>query len=796
MLPPCRAAANRPLRFRSIHEAGWHAVEHGVIDMMTVNGLFAFCYVPVVPIELLDPVIDVLDDGPANEVMRLQANWRPGPFGRVFNDVRTIIPHHTAGWPSRAKSDGFVKRYTVVQYGETANGMVAPCPNCPPDNQKIADAGCECKWGIGPQYYISMDGTISRLISYTHDEARITYHAGYVNATSLGVETGSLFRTAPPPTNSWVRLAQNPTGDDIPGADLYLRDMRDDPREVIACWWTTAAYAGPAREPQGAGTMLFSDVQYRSWAVLARFLAEQFGVPRNFPLFPHAQRTGNISSSSTYRRIVLADPAYAAIVADLPVAWGMTAARFENDPAALQTQYAKQVGGRQNQAWNRLFLFYRGLHGHGASGDSQGFDHDCPGPVFDWHRFAREVWDYWWYPFDVVDLTLPASGPTTAAPERGYRRPDDSTPLIEHYFDDDNHTPGALILDGRHEARARQGVHGRTSSPSTWRLDANSPVYALANGELVAARFARPNGPASLSFVLVRHRVFHQLQADPAPADVGRLNYDRPPSTVYSLYMHLGHPTGLDLTAINQANPDWLNRVLLRKRECDLGVTFFDHPTHHGIPDDAWSHVLPGTGTRPALADGWRIDQAALGQFLTTLQAGAVAIAPAVDQGTSVQIILGDYLGLGGAVGKGTTDFGIRVEVFSPSLQVPGFVLTGGGMTWDPVPASFSGQPVQRYPSEWSREPTAAETAALLAAGADVSLVTWWPEVARAMTLDSRVAEADRLPMDGRVFHYQAFDFMAWLNDLTWRSEWPKFKQVDSAGSPLPAPAQPRSRRV
>ncbi|MFB9356762.1 N-acetylmuramoyl-L-alanine amidase [Actinoplanes nipponensis] len=749
------------------------------------------------PSELLDLVTAILDDDPASRVMNQQAGWNPANhFGQVYGDVRAIVPHHTAGWPSRAKATGFVNRYTLIRYGESAAGQVVPCGNCGPHPQPVGVAGCECKWGIGPQYYISSDGTIARLISNLHDEARITFHAGYTNGWALGVETGSLFRTSAPPGNGWVRVAQAPAGDDVPGANLFVRDLRDAPREVIAGWWTTAAYAGPAREAPGAGTMLFSEAQYRSWAVLARFLAEQFSVPRNFPLFPHARRAQNVTTAATYRRIVLADPGYAAIVADLPAGWGMTTALFETNPATLQTRYAARAGGGQNQAWNRLFQTYRGFHGHVFSGDTGGRDHDCPGPVFDWHRFAREVWDWWWYPFDVDDLPFPMPGTTTATPARGYRAPDGSTPLLEHYFDDDNHTPGAQILDSRHQARARLGVHGPSSSPSSWRLDANSPVYALANGELVAARFARPSGPVSMSFVLVRHRVFHRQQGHPAPADVGRLDYDRPPDTVYTLYLHLGHPAGLNLTAVDTANPDWLNRVHLRKRECDLGMTFHGHSTHHGIPDAAWNQPLPGNATRPTLADGWRIDQTALTAFLTTLQAGGVAIAPTVDQGTPVQVILGDFLGTGGALGPAPTEIGVRVEVFSPSFQAPGFVLTGGGVSWDAVPSSFAGSPVQRYPSEWSRVPAGAEAAALTAAGVDLTLVTWWPEVARAMTLDPRVAAADRLPLDGRVFHYRAFDFMAWLNDLTWRNEWPKYRQVDASGNPLPAPAEPRSRRV
>src|SRR5438270_9615164 len=121
-------------------------------------------------------------------------NWYPGGvWGSVFADVKTVVVHGTEGWPSRAKADStFVTRYTTVQYGEHGNAAVIPCHNCPPQNQLPGPAGCLCKWGIGPMYYISNDGTIARLISNQRDEARVTWHAGYINDRSIGVETGNL----------------------------------------------------------------------------------------------------------------------------------------------------------------------------------------------------------------------------------------------------------------------------------------------------------------------------------------------------------------------------------------------------------------------------------------------------------------------------------------------------------------------------------------------------------------------------------------------------------------------------
>jgi hypothetical protein len=766
-----------------------------------------------VPSELLDRVRDVLTEDPAHAVMNGSANWRPG-FGYVIpiQNVRSIVAHQTAGWPPRSQSHEFVRRYTIQRIGDNINpppNEVIPCANCPPPpppagahSPSPAQAGCHCKWGIGPMYFISYDGTIARLISNAHNEALKTNHATWVNDRAIGVETGNLFTTAPPsaPRSRWIRVSQTPATEDQPGANLFVQDMRGNPREVIACWWTTANYAGPAREKVGAGRMLFSEAQYQSWALLARFLAEQFGVPRNLPLLPWAARGDNVNVADSYRRIVLADPAFDAIVADLPAAWHMPAATFEHNPNALRNAYLARVVGFQNEAWLRLFNHppghpqdggvFSGFHGHALTGYFNGTnmhehpsDHDCPGPLFDWHRFARELWDWWWCPFDVQDVP-PANTTTTAVPTRGYRKPDRATPLIEHYFDDDNHDPAVGALDARHAARRRDSIEGEDSSGTTWRLDPGSPVYAMANGELVAARFVQPADVVSMSFLLVRHLIFHQTVGGPDPIAALRLDYDHPPSTVYSLYMHIGHPQGLDLTAVNAANPDWLNRVHIRKKECDLGMDFYNPPAgqHHGIPDAAWNQPLPGQLARPTLVDSWRIDQRTLDSFLADLAAGRIAIAPFTTQSTPIRIILGDYLGAEGAVAKqgAGTVRGIRVEAFSPQA-LPGLTIM-----------------LNQYQSEWSLDLNKTGKAYrdhLRAVGVDLKLVTWWPTVAKAMIDDKRIIAADRLPEDGRVFHLEVFKFMRWINGITWKSEWPKYQLQDAAGHRLPAPPQPRSRR-
>jgi hypothetical protein len=115
---------------------------------------------------------------------------------------------------------------------------------------------------------------------------------------------------------------------------------------------------------------------------------------------------------------------------------------------------------------------------------------------------------------------------------------------------------------------------------------------------------------------------------------------------------------------------------------------------------------------------------------------------------------------------------------------------------WVAPPPGFAGVPVEQYSSEWAQALTPEESAALTAIGVDPTLVTWWPEVAREMSTNPNIVAADRLPVDGNVFHYQPFDILRWINDITWMSEWPKYQVHDADGNAVPAPATPRSRRV
>lgn len=739
---------------------------------------------------LLDRLGVFYDESWAATIMAGVANWPPqhnpvraNDFGAVIADVKSIVPHVTAGWPSRNKAASWVHLYTT---------------------QNVA------RWGFGPSFFISGDGTVARLI----DVPRVTWHATFVNAWSLGIENGNLTNgvgdpadpndDVMPPHGNWVqlnRVAATQANDDIPGARAWLRDHRDNPREVICSWWTTAAFAGPRRGPLAGTWMLFTEWQYRSLSLACRYLAEEHRVPRNVPLLPHVLRSNLVNVSDQFRRIILADPALAEIAAALTPAYAIQAADFQ--PANAATLHARYTAAaaiqganatfkRHNRVWRDTFATWRGFHGHGYSGaiGAAHHDHDCPGPLFDWYRFAREVWDYWWLPFDVD-----AAG-TTATPRRPYQNPDGTTPVHEFYFDEN---------EVSRIVRIRHGVHGAAGSPETFTLDPGSPVYAMANGELVAARIA-PADPnhASTSFVLVRHELFHLphplAQQNPNPLFAwlpilrpDAIDYAREPHYVYTLYMHLGRQGGVDLENISADNPDWLNRVLFRKKECDLGATFYGHVNHHGIPDVAWNNPLPGSAVRSTLRESWDIDQLGLDAFLGALRNGDVAIGlPRDPVYHPIRILLGDFLGHAGLreVVGGVGTHGVRVEAFSPRL-LPGFSPVFFANDWT-VPNGLPNAPALWYQSEWARTPTAAEAATLTANGFDPATPSFWNDVALTTAWqDAALPATAQLPASGLVWHYRALDVARWLNGLTWRHERHKYRSPTAA-----VMLRPPSRRV
>jgi hypothetical protein len=360
-------------------------------------------------------------------------------------------------------------------------------------------------------------------------------------------------------------------------------------------------------------------------------------------------------------------------------------------------------------------------------------------------------------------------------------------------------------------ARETTGIHGAHSSPSTFALPEGSRIYALATGEVVAARLATANTGVDFSLLVVRHEVYHQLDARPAaPAPPGgfpqfanRIDYDAAPSSVYSIYVHLGRPAGIDFAAVNTANPEWLNRMLIRMKECLLGVGNPDAvpPTRgfrasqegQAIPLTTWDNFPPGTAT--SVARSWTFDRDNYRPTLRRLANGELTFMPTNRLVTPVRVILGDYLGDAGVIKRDATGahFGIRVEIVSSDVISGDFTVTptDGARLWDPVAGPAGTRHAVRYPSEWSQMPAGDILAAMTAAGVtDTSQATWWERVAMATGLHTEWPAGSSLPT-GAVVHYDPYEFLPWLNARTWNSEWPKYRAVDPAGvpaHPIPRP--------
>ena len=535
----------------------------------------------------------------------LQAMNPPALAGNRIADLKALVVHETSGWPPRSNGVNMFNR-----------AFRQPAPTVPPaPPPRPADR-------LTTQLYISGDGTVLQGMQLPNH----TNHAGFVNDRALGCETGhgwgnyggndhlgpfstsdstTIVNPHPPPAringptygrlipvealggNAWMALTGDGTIDavgdeDLPGLKFFVRHAAFN--EVVVGIWTTERYDGPWRQPQRYPEMVFTEGHYRAWALLARWVAEEYLLPRNFSLLPGKVRAGGNGSdpanghgtlrdAATFASIVLADEG----LSRSPQTFGLPAAPVPPTRAALEAAYTAGVQVIQNKNnrpvdenrhWKAMFRVYRGFHGHGYSGDAFNGDHDCPGPMFDWHRFAREVWDWWWWPFD-----FDAATPDDAIAARDYSLAtrDGGTRLKEHFWS----TPAATI-----GGRSRDGIHGARSTPRTFELPQNSRVYAVANGQLVAARFPAETEQVSLAFILVQHEVFHRLDARPAapaanpPVFANRIDYDLAPASFFTLYMHLGRPAGMSFANVADGNPDWLNRVIARKKEATAGAAF------------------------------------------------------------------------------------------------------------------------------------------------------------------------------------------------------------------------------
>lgn len=669
-------------------------------------------------------------------------HWADASFGTRLHDIQSVTIHGTSGWPSYAAADNFRVVYDCT-------GPYEKVPENHPTNWYS-------KRGIGPQYYVEPNGTIYVLIGPENLEgdALFTWHAFGNSFVSLGIEQGDGGDSGVRPSAGLFQRLDATAGAaaaDLTGMQVYGLLHPGGAEDLNLMWYALfPGYTGPG-DITRMGTRytnwknsLFTERNYRALALLCRFLAERNGIPRNFPLLPYASINADFTDATVFRKLLLADPLSAQIGAKLGV--DMTIAR------AGGQAFADKYAPKHADWWSQFFGLlggarstpcFRGFMSHMIIGE-----HPCPGPLFDWHRFAREVWDWWWYPFDF-DAFSTANPKDLLTSFRPYRQARGDTPLVEYYFD-------AAGTD--FDYNALKSLLSVTPA-DRFTLNANIPIHALANGVAIAARLPITSNPANPGFLLTRHEVFHQSAAVPA----ARIDYDQAPTYVWSLIRYVTAP-GFSLDQISAANPDWLNRFVIRLKETELAVSF--HTAHQAQASltRGWGHQpaapLPPSAVvrRPTTGTTIERDAAAYRPIANDLAAGKAVLFPLASENeiTPVTILLGDYLGTADTLPGGLSvgALGVQVEIFSnDKLDVPNAAVRA-------VSAVDEG---------------------------------WWNDVSGPTRLERQATD---LPKNGIFWQYAMTDFLRWINGVTWASEWPKYGAVDAANAPVPLPPRPNSRTV
>jgi len=100
--------------------------------------------------------------------------------------------------------------------------------------------------------------------------------------------------------------------------------------------------------------------------------------------------------------------------------------------------------------------------------------------MFDWYRFARELWDWWWYPFDFNDTFTTTAVPTRPMLKSASRYTVDRIFLREYALGQSARpVSGAYCSSGW----ATGGLAGRDRVRRIrFRLETGTPIYAMANG--------------------------------------------------------------------------------------------------------------------------------------------------------------------------------------------------------------------------------------------------------------------------------------------------------------------------
>jgi hypothetical protein len=354
---------------------------------------------------------------PAPQNVNTRPHWPAGNFGSAMGQIHCIVIHETSGVPSYSAINTFVDRYTCM-------GNEAP----PRSKDR----------GIGPQYFVEPNGTVYTLIGNARfsGNPRHTSHAGWraerinMNPFALGVESADIGDSSISPGTGngpfWWALSNDST--DLTGMKLYLTLYPTGQEDAQLIWiaqfprkwvhvttpppphWVQQAtnvspgYEGAGdiidgvnpentrniRGPKKWRNMLFTERNFRTLVLLCRLLAEQNGLPRNFPVLPYASADPDSTNSGVFRTLILAEQRRDEIAVQL----GSTTAVIQANTA----QFTQFYQASPTTTWSRLFGVipgraaspgrpavasrpitpcFRGILAHSANGG-----HPCPGPLF------------------------------------------------------------------------------------------------------------------------------------------------------------------------------------------------------------------------------------------------------------------------------------------------------------------------------------------------------------------------------------------------------------------------------
>ncbi len=316
----------------------------------------------------------------------------------------------------------------------------------------------------------------------------------------------------------------------IPGGQTLQNDARNYYKVKMAPFDDTR---NPER-PQFVNDILFTEEQYATLVLWLKALLEHYRIPKLF----------------------LRDPDSGA---ENP--W------IDTDVLARASSTSTQL---RNEAIERVIV-HQGIWGHM---NVQGNRVD-PGASMDYYRLKRALSDHWWYPINLNRTTralnyLDTARSTDYLALTEYR---DIDQLEEYYQKAEEGETGFFPIGVNRVWHG--GIHLTTP-------DGSLPLYAMANGWIVAARVTNGsvNGQAlafSRCFVLIKHMV--HTQNNTAPDHTDEIDYQANSTRViYSLYMHM-EPYALtkqapDTTGVQHWDfnydtmPKWLCHFLI------------DNPTH------------------------------------------------------------------------------------------------------------------------------------------------------------------------------------------------------------------------